>query len=179
MDSFSFLPSSLDKLVECLRSGKKYDLSKFNYTKKFIKDKYRNITDDELKLIIQKGIVPYEYMDSFDKYNDSCLPPMECFDSTLNNEKCTENKYNHAVKIWNTFKISSLLDYWNFYLLTDITLLADVFEETRRVFMRDYELDPCRYITLPYMGNDAAYKFYGKNIKAMDDSHLEGFMGDD
>ena len=51
--------------------------------------------------------------------------------------------------------------------MTDITLLADVFEETRNVFMRDYGVDAPRYITLPSMGNDAALKTFGKSIKAM------------
>ena len=167
IDSFSFLPSSLDKLVKCLRDDKKFDVSKFHYTVQFIKEKYPHVTDEHLKLVVQKGVVPYEYMDSFERYDETCLPPMNCFDSKLNNEKCKKEKYEHALNVWNTFNIKTLHEFWDFYLMTDITLLADVFEETRNVFMRDYGVDVPRYITLPSMGNDAALKTFGKSIKAM------------
>lgn len=45
----------------------------------------------------QKGVYLYDYMDSFDKFNETELPKQEDhFYSILNNENITDDKYNHA-----------------------------------------------------------------------------------
>ena len=88
IDSLSFLPSSLEKLVENLKNGDKNDLSAFHVTKHFMKLEYPDITDEQMLLLCQKGVVPYEYMDSFDKYNETQLPPIESFRNKLNDEEC-------------------------------------------------------------------------------------------
>ena len=59
----------------------------------------------------QKGVYPYDYMDSFDKFNEE-LPPKEEFFSILNNEDISDTDYEHAKDIWNTFKLKSMGN-WN------------------------------------------------------------------
>ena len=65
IDSFQFMSSSLDKLVNNLPK------ESLKYTSKKFKNK-------KLDLMAQKGVYPYDYMDSFDKFNEK-LPTKEDF----------------------------------------------------------------------------------------------------
>ena len=77
--------------------------------------------------MVRKGVYPYDYMDSFDKFNEK-LPSKEEFYSILNNEHISDEDYKHAQDVWNTFSCKNMGDYHNFYLASDVLLLADVFE---------------------------------------------------
>ena len=76
------------------------------------------MTDEDFKLVITKGIYPYEYMNNFDKFNETKLPDIKCFYSSLNDETVTEDQYKHAQNIWETFRIKNLGEYHDFYLKT-------------------------------------------------------------
>ena len=89
---------SLDKLVKRLRGGNNYDVSNFKIIYKYFFKKYPNMSKKDFKLIITKGIYPYEYMDSFDKFNEQQLPPIEKFYSSINDETISKNDYKHALK---------------------------------------------------------------------------------
>ena len=150
IDSFQFMSSSLDKLVSNLPA------EAFKYTsKKFKKEK--------LNLMTRKGIYPYDYMDSFEKFNKTELPTKEEFYSILNNEHISDEDYSHAQKVWNTFKLQTMGEYHNLYLKSDILLLADVFENFRKTCLQYYKLDPCHYFTSPGLSWDAMLKM--TNIK--------------
>ncbi len=78
------MPSSLDKLVENLKVSCKNinELRKsFKYTSKRYKD------DTDFMMMISKGIYPYDYVDSYEKLNDTKLPSIEDFYSKLNENK--------------------------------------------------------------------------------------------
>ena len=94
VDSFQFMSSSLDKLVSNLP---KDDLI---YTSKVFKGK-------RLNLMSQKGVYPYDFMDSFKKFNQMALPTKDQFYSILNNQHITDDEYDHAKKVWKTFKIKT------------------------------------------------------------------------
>ena len=81
LDSISFMnpDDSLEKLVKSLRGDKAYDSSKFKITQNYFYNKYPNMTENDFKLIITKGIYPYEYMDSFEKFNETSLPQLKNF----------------------------------------------------------------------------------------------------
>ena len=114
IDSFQFMSSSLDKLVSNLpREALKYTSQKFKGVK--------------LDLMSRKGIYPYDYMDSFVKFNEK-LPTKEDFYSILNDEHISNEDYKHAETVWETFKLNTMGDYHDLYLQSDILLLADVFE---------------------------------------------------
>ena len=79
LDSFQFMSSGLDKLVSNLpRKSLKYTSQKFKGKK--------------LDLMARKGVYPYDYMDSFDKFNEK-LPMKEEFYSVLNNEHISDEDY--------------------------------------------------------------------------------------
>ena len=61
IDSFQFMNSSLDKLVSNLRD------ETFKYTKEAFQNELFQLTK-------QKGVYPYDYMNSFDKFNETQLP---------------------------------------------------------------------------------------------------------
>ena len=133
IDSFQFMSSSLDKLVSNLPA------EAFKYTsKKFKKEKF--------ELMRKKGIYPYDFMDSFEKFDKTELPTKEEFYSILNNEHITDEDYSHAQKVWTTFQLQTMGEYHNLYLKSDILLLADVFENFRKACLKSYKLDPCQLL---------------------------------
>ena len=76
IDSFQFGSMSLDKLVSNLpRKDLKPDTSEM-------------LTGDKLSLMLQKGVCPYDYMDCFEKFDQTELRTKEQFYSVLNSQKC-------------------------------------------------------------------------------------------
>ena len=113
IDSFQFMGSSLEKLVSNLpRESLKYTSKRFR--------------GEKLDLMSKKGVYPYDYMDSFDKFN-SPLPSKDEFYSILNDEHISDDDYKHAQDVWNKFNLKNMGDYHNLYIQSDILLLADVF----------------------------------------------------
>ena len=92
LDSFQFISLSLDKLVSNLQ---KDDLK---YTSK-------KFTGKKLSLMSQKGVYPYDFMDSFEKFDLTELSTKEQFYSTLNDQHITNDEYDHATKVWKTFNL--------------------------------------------------------------------------
>ena len=184
VDSLSFMNKSLDKLVENLRNGDKYDMSNFKHTLKYFKSKYPNLTDEQLKLVVKKGEFPYEYMTDKSKFNDTTLPAKEWFNSKLTPLDLTkkkdvellEKKYNNALKAWNTFNIKTLGEYNDFYLTLDVLLLADVFENFRTICLSNYGLDPAYYLTAPSLSMDALLKGYGKQIEVFNADQSDMYL---
>ena len=76
---------------------------------------------------------PYEYIDSPARYLEEQLPSREEFYSSLTSERISENDYQHAQNVWRTFNCANLGDYTDVYLLTDILLLADIFEVGKNI----------------------------------------------
>ena len=96
-----------------------------------------------LGLVKQKGVYPYDYMNSFKKFSEDKLPNKCKFFSSLKGACISEKDYFEGVDIWNVFKINTMGDYHELYLKTDVLLLADVFEKFINTCFDYYELDPC------------------------------------
>ena len=100
-------------------------------------------------ILLQKGVYPYEYMDSWERFNETSLPDKESFYSELNKEDITDEDYAHAQKVWKVFKIKNLGEYHDLYVQSDTLLLADVFENFRDKCIEIYELDPAHFLSAP------------------------------
>ena len=159
-DRFAFLSASLDKLVrlnkyEGNEKVKEWE-NHFRYTKTnpYIKSK------TDLNLLTDKGIYPYDYMNSFDKFDEEQLPSKEHFYSQLYEEHITDRDYDRANVVWKHFNIKNLGEYHDLYLMTDVYLLTDVCENFRDVCLNYYGLDPAYYIyiTLPNDFNKSTSK---------------------
>ena len=163
INSFQLMSSSLDKLVSNLP---KDDLI---YTSKAFKGK-------RLDLMSQNGVCPYDYMDSFEKFNENELPTKDQFHSILNDQHITDDEYNHAKEVWNTFIIRTLGDYHDLYLVSDVLLLTDVLENFRKTCMQYYKLDPCHYFTSPDLSWDAMLKMINTKLELMTDIDMFQFI---
>ena len=92
-------------------------------------------------MLLRKGVYPYEYMDGWDKFNETSIPSKESFYSNLTMENISETDYRHPNNVFKTFKPNNLGDYHDLYVQSN-TLLADVFENFRKACIKMYELDP-------------------------------------
>ena len=109
-------------------------------------------------LLLRKGVYPYEYMDSWEKFIETSLPSKKEFYSNLNMEDINEIDYRHANNVFKSFKLENLGDYHDLYVKSDTLLLADVFENFRDVFIKEYELDPAHFVLLPGLAWQACLK---------------------
>ena len=87
-----------------------------------------------LDLLTDKGIYPYDYMNSFDKFDETKLPNKKDFYSQLSEEHLTDKDCTRANVIWKHFNIKNLGEYHDWYLMTDVYLLTDVFENFRTMY---------------------------------------------
>ena len=69
--------------------------------------------ESQYKLLTRKGIYPYEYMTSWEKFKETELPPIEAFYSALNVAGISDNNYQHAQCVWKEFGICNLGEYHN------------------------------------------------------------------
>ena len=59
-------------------------------------------------LLLRKGVYPYEYTDSWERFNETLLQPKESFYSELNLEDISDKGYLHVQKVWHVFEIKNL-----------------------------------------------------------------------
>ena len=163
INSFQFMSSSLDKLVSNLP---KDDLI---YTSKGFKGK-------RLNLMSLKGVYRYDFVDCFEKFIQTELLTKDQFYIILNDQHITDDEYDHAKKVWKTFKIKTMGEYHDLYLKSDVLLLADVFESFRKTCLQYYKLDPCHYFTSPSLSWDAMLKMTNIKLELMTDIDMFQFI---
>ena len=118
-------------------------------------------------LLKAKGVYPYDYVNSIKRLKETKLPPKEAFYSKLYDEEISDEDYQHALNVWNTFSCQTLQDYHNLYLKSDVLLLADVFENFRKTCLKYYKLDPCHYYTAPGLAWDACLKLTKQELQLL------------
>lgn len=136
LDSYRFMNSSLDKLVSHLQPDS------FKLLNKHYPDKIK------FNLMTHNGVFPYDYVNSWDRLEESILPDKNLFYSKLRDNGISDADYSHAQVVWEKFNHESLGDYMELYLQTYV-LLADVFENFKDVCLKIYALDPAHYFTTP------------------------------
>jgi len=157
LDACRFLQSSLDAVVKTLRK------EDFEILPSFFQGR-------QLELLMKKGVFPYEYMDSWERLQDSTLPPKEKFYSSLTESGITDEEYARACEVWNSFSIHSLGDYMELYLQTDTLLLSEVFESFRREFLAsEYGIDPAYHYTIPGLAYDGMLKISRTKLELLTD----------
>ena len=137
------------------------------YKKKLNKDlmnKFKNTYSfcnsdlNKFILLLRKGVYPYEYMDSWEKFNETSLPSKQEFYSNLNMEDIDETDYRHGNNVFKSFKLENVGDYHDLYVKIDTLLLADVFENFRDMCIKEYELEPAHFVSLPGLAWQACLK---------------------
>ena len=159
------------------------DMADFDYrfnppTPTILTEEENQLVNIDLQLLKQKGIYPYEYMDSFERFNEPTLPPIEAFNSTLKGEGISKADYARAKNIFEHFEMKTLQDFHNLYLLQDVLLLDDVLLAFREVCQKTYGLDPCHYYTAPGLTWDAGLKYTGVSLDLLTDQDMFMFVED-
>ena len=137
IDSFKFIVSRLGSLTRNLVGGGRKMFG------------FENCSEQQYEPLTRKGVYPYEHMTSWDRFEDTELPPTESFYSSLNMAAVSESDYQHAQRVWEEFEIRNIGDYHDLYLRTDVLLLVNVFEAFRDTCLRHYLLDPAHFYTAP------------------------------
>lgn len=163
LDSYQFLPASLDKLVSNMVENEFHILSS-------------QITPNLQPLLRRKGIYPYEYFDCMEKFDETKLPPRENFYNSLTEEHISESDYKHACTVFKSFNMRNLKDYHNLYVKTDTLLLADVFEKFRGLCLTNYKIDPCHVYTAPGLAWQACLKMTKVELELLTDPTMHLFI---
>ena len=162
LDTLGFLTASLDTLVGNLMedgAGKH----------KFIHSMRHCSKPEHIDLLLKKGVYPYDHMDGWSRLDETKLPPQSAFYSKLSETDISDAEYQHAQRVWNAFDCKTLGDYHDLYMLTDVLLLADVFEAFRDLCLEAYDLDPAHYYTAPNFAWDAMLRKTGKKLELLTD----------
>ena len=167
IDSMQFMNCSLDKLVK-------------NLVDKDFKYLVKEFSCESLELLKQKGAYPYEYMNSFKRFNEDKLCARKYFYSSTKDKKISEDgkisdghvsieDYMVCEKIRGKFKMKNMGDYHDHYLKKDVLLLADVFEMFIDTCLKYYELDTFHYFSSPGLSWDAMLKMTGVKLEKISD----------
>ena len=160
IDSFKFMSSSLDSLTKNLVSGGKKLFG------------FENYSELQYDLLTRKGVYRYEYVNSWDRFNKTQLPPISAFHSNLNMSSISKEDYQHSQRVWEEFGIHNLGDYHDRYLRMDVVLLANVYEAFRDTCLRHYKLDPVHFYTSPGLAWKACLKRTGIRLVLLTDPDM-------
>ncbi len=120
---------------------------------------------NELFALLQtKGVFPYEYITSLDKLNETKLPEIKHFHSKLTGEGIKEEQHKRAQNVFTKFRMNSLWQYMILYLITDVTLLADVLVRFKKLCIDKYGIDPFHSLTTPGFSWQAMLKMTKADI---------------
>ena len=172
VDNLRSMLASLSCLLDDLSEINK-KISLIELSEKF-PNKYRFCNRDlnKFSLLLKKGVYPYEYMDSWEKFNETELPDKESFYSELNNEGITDKDYAHEQKVWNVFKIKNRGEYHDLYVQSDILLLSGVFENFRDKCIEIYQLEiyPAYVLSSPGLSWQSCLKKTGVELELLNDN---------
>lgn len=162
LDSFQFLASSLDSLVNIIKTDEK------NFKL------MRQVFGENYHALLRKGVFCYDYIDEFSKFNDSNLPSKKYFYNNLTEEHISDSDYSYAKQIFKLFNLKSLGQYCEIYVESDCCLLACIFEAFRNTSLNYYELDPVYYFSLPGLAWDSVLRYSKVKLSLLTD--LDEYM---
>ena len=133
-------------------------------------------------LLLRKGVYPYEYLDNWERFNETSLPNEKSFYSNLNMENIDDIDYRHGNNVFKGFKLKNLGEYHDLYVKRDTLLLADLFENFRNTCLEVYELDPAYFLSLPGLAWQACLKKTSIKLELLTDYDMllmveEGIRG--
>jgi hypothetical protein len=160
MDTYQHLPQSLDKITK--------DLVKGNHNFPIMS---KVINDPEL---LRKGVFPYKYIDSLERFEETQLPPIEAFYDDDRN--CSQGDYEFALYIFKKYNCRNIGDYHDLYLKTDVLLLADAFENYREMCLNKYGLDSAWFISAPSLVQQAMLKETKQEIGLFNDQQINMYL---
>lgn len=143
------MPSSLDALLKNLETY--FNLSRF-------------CGGEQLQLLLQKGVYPYEYVDSAERYSETELPPREAFYSQFDGVGKTGEECERTLEVWDVFICKTFRDHHNLYNKADVLQLAGMFKSFRGVCMKNCKLGSAWYYAAPGLAWNACLKLTGVSL---------------
>ena len=162
IDSLSFLQGKLENLSKDLDDDLKI------VTKNHFQDKFKYINK-------KLENFPYIYINP-DNLNEKDLLEKKYFDNILTIKKVTKKQYSKSKLFYKKIKSKNLREYLECYLTSDITLLADNFNNFRKMIFDQFELDPVKYVSAPSLTKDAALKYSKCKIENIKDVSIFNFV---
>ena len=145
IDSLAFLQSNLDSLSKELDDNLKI------ITKNHFQDKFE---------MVNKKLenFPYMYINPENLENEN-LPDKKYFYNTLKLKDIDDKEYKEVKNFYKNMEFKNIREYFECYLKIDITLLADTFNNFRRIIFDNLGLDCVKYISAPSLTKDAGLKY--------------------
>ena len=131
------------------------------------------VTFSKFILLLRKGVYPYEYMDSWERFDETSLPDKEAFYSSLNMEDVTDVDHRHAKRVFKKLNNKNLDDYHDLYVQSTLIhyintlLLAGVFEHFTSKCIEIHELDPAHFLSAPGLAWQACLKKTGIKLELL------------
>ena len=120
-------------------------------------------------LSLRKGVYPYEYMGSWERFDETSPLNKEDFYSSLNMKNITDIDYRHTKRVFIIFNNKNIGDYHDLYVQSDTFLLADVFENFRNMCVKEYKIDPAHFLSAPGLAWQACLKKTGIQLELLID----------
>ena len=180
-----FVRAMNEKLIfKCIDCEKEYEkefnkelVERFANTYKFYDNDFNKFI-----MFLRKGVYPYEYIDGWVKFNEKIIPSKESFYSNLTLENITKTDYAHANNVFKKFNINNSDEYHDLYVRSDTLSFADIFENFRQSCLKNYELDPAYFVSLPGLAWQACLKKTNIELELLTDYDMllmveEGIRG--
>ena len=162
IDSLSFLQSNLDSLSKDLDDGLKI------VTKNHFQDKFE-LVNKKLENFSCMYVNPYNL-------TEKDLPEKKYFDNILTMKKISDKEYDNVKYFYEKMEFKNLREYLECYLTSDITLLAGVFNNFRKIIYEEFELDCCKYVSSPSLSKDCGLKYSKCKIENIKDVSIFNFV---
>ena len=162
IDSLASLQSNLDNLSKDLDDDLKI------ITKNHFQDKFE---------MVNKKLenFPYNYVNKNNLENEN-LPDKKYFYNMLKLKDIDDKEYKIVKELYKNMKFKNIREYLECYLISDITLLADVFNNFRKIIFDNLGLDPVKYISAPSLTKDCALKYLKCKIENIKDVSIFQFV---
>ena len=118
---------------------------------------------------------PYSYINP-DNLNEEFLPPKKDFYNKLTMNEITNKEYKNVKLFYKKMKFKNLKEYIECYLISDITLIGDVFNNFRKMIFDEFELDCVKYVSSPSLSKDCALKYSKCKIEHIKDVSVFNFI---
>ena len=162
IDSLAFLQSNLNDLSKDLDNDLKI------ITKSHFQDKFE---------MVNKKLenFPYQYVNP-ENFKNKNLPDRKHFYNMLTLKDINDKDYKIVKNFYKDMKFKNLREYLECYLKSDISLLADVFNNFRKIIFDNLGLDPIKYISAPSLTKDCALKYSKCKIENIKDVSIFQFI---
>jgi hypothetical protein len=160
LDSMDLFHASLASLVD--------DLNASNHNFPILEKSgiYRN--ENQRKLLLSKGVYPYAFGQTInDLVAKRKIPHRKYFYSDISSEAISDESYQHALTVFETFNMSNMLEYSQLYCRLDTLLLAECVMHFRHVIYKVSKLDCCAFLSAAHLALNMFLKITGTELELL------------